>query len=197
MNSDPTQTECNVTLWRRLYYPVEASDAAKEGALAAVDHCIKKWEGFLPSVLTAFGFYHADNSAVILNRDDTEVIGAYRNTCALCVRYDDDCRRCPVTLAGSLPCSDPHQQSAWWHWYKTGDPGPMLDTLRRARSWVLLYPWTPPSVLHLSVNPNERLISLWDTDEVRTRGMEPVETPVELTLTPEQCAQLARAMNPT
>lgn len=149
--------------WKAKFYPVcarEHADIEREqsyqgpdswkldapdAVLSAVDHSLLKWSGLDHETLSQYGLRRAAVRAIGEVLDDgrigaTAMVDA--STCALCVRYMDECENCPITDATGRPCSyelggrgdKPSSYAAFIH---TGNTAPMLAALRSARECVI------------------------------------------------------------
>jgi len=119
--------------WRREFYPITATSAARKGDTAALDHSIQKWRGLQPDALTRHE---------VTPMDVERAIGIDAESCALCVRHISsesfgDCAGCPLYEArGRVRCDrerSVESVSPWHSWENNGDPAPMLAWLLLAR----------------------------------------------------------------
>lgn len=118
----------SITSWKREFYPITAKQAAKQGALAAAEHSLKKWSGALPGALKRHrGRPFGRN--LYFGQECVEFDG---NTCALCERYaEEECVGCPLakTLGGE-PCSA-GWESPYFEMVRNSNPRPMIAALRK------------------------------------------------------------------
>jgi len=118
--------------WLKRFYPVPAALVRKRDALAAT---ILKWSGLWPKVLKRYG--------ITRNRGDLfaggkEILALGNSTCHLCAYFETqdilgqwECMNtCPIVQEAGKSCYD--CGSGYHYFLKTGDPGPLLRTLRRA-----------------------------------------------------------------
>lgn len=114
--------------WLEEFYPVEADEVAPEEAL---NHSLRKWEGFAPEALAR-------------HKIETAPIGCYSDTCALCKNFfasAPHCATCPLALSrGGVPCgrqtlaeANKGKDSPWHTMVCTGNPLPMIAALRKAK----------------------------------------------------------------
>lgn len=127
----------SVKTWKKEFYPTEASEAAKQGELAAINHSLQKWQGLLPENL-------AKHNVKIVGKEvigiaSTGVMVFDSSTCALCesVRSCNgylDCRKCPLyRVNNSETCSSQYEQDF------LGDPPdikPMITLIESAKTVV-------------------------------------------------------------
>ena len=110
--------------WEKEFYPVTAEECAKGGgAVACLEHSIRKWTGLLPKNLAKHRMRTMRYRPGIT--DGHRRIGIDSYTCALC-QWAENCRGCPIRKDGG--CGG----SALEAWYDKGNPRPMLRVMREA-----------------------------------------------------------------
>lgn len=120
--------------WLDKYYPVPASEVEIKGTeLDCAKHCLRKWEGLRPCVLSQHGLV---SNSVYVRTCDTRVttinIDAY--TCALCLLHDHNCSECVLERQFGSGCNP--TSSAYGLFRETGNPEPMIKLLKIAVNFL-------------------------------------------------------------
>lgn len=148
--------------WEQKHYPMTAEKAVelghinvrdgratpKQAALRLAQHCLAKWEGFLPENLPE-GAYLYGRKLVIGIEASTGV-----TSCALCkagfLNYANNCESCPLQLATGIACIQQHspymmggreitqalQRTVHWIEQQPDDYDPWRDREARTRERV-------------------------------------------------------------
>ena len=127
--------------WKRQFYPRE-----RVGAIGAIEHSIRKWEGLRPENLKAhklskmIGSHDITDELLMARGDEihwTDSFNIDSDTCALCIRHDDECRRCELAIArDGLDCFHSNEEetiSPFHAWSQYADPEPMIFWLVKTR----------------------------------------------------------------
>lgn len=132
----------SVATWEKLYYPISAAEAAKQGDLAATRHCVRKWEGLSSEIRAEHGLKVEskwEDFGYLTDNQETGHIFIDITTCALCTRHHwtceedtDCCPNCPIVKAIGRPCFV--EYDTFCH---TGDAEPMRATLNATLEWLL------------------------------------------------------------
>lgn len=83
--------------WLEDFYPSCAnSEKATKSAKAAVKHSLRKWRGMTTKVLARYNLKREGRKVLVKDTGDLFVIISSDN-CALCMKYDVVCGKCPLT----------------------------------------------------------------------------------------------------
>jgi hypothetical protein len=96
--------------WKAEFYPTDATDLANElTCLGAAEHSLRKWTGLLKKNLSKHGM-RLNRASLLLFEDGVPnlsrltIMGSF--SCALCMKHDDQCAKCPIVLSGNKECGD-------------------------------------------------------------------------------------------
>lgn len=127
--------------WRKIYYPIEASEAAKGSMLDAVKHSLKKWTGLTKANLKKYGLRNA--YGLIGTKYQPYEFWADDDTCSLCNKYlhkDGNCRKCPLYIVrDGVQCDsqmDAEKESPYGLFIAKGKPTQMIKWLRKAKKYA-------------------------------------------------------------
>jgi len=118
-------------------FDYKKNNSSKEQDLFLLDHCIKKWTGFLPYWLKKYNLrYDVDNRRLIDYDDpdrDPMIFGS--TSCSLCYKYlDYMCHGCPVYESVNCSCSD--QGSHYSKALETGNFSTMVNFLKSLKDYI-------------------------------------------------------------
>lgn len=119
----------SVESWKREFYPVDATQVAKEDALA---HSLKKWEGLMKENLERHGVELCYRG---IRDKDGEHFNVDKSTCALCFHHDKGfgCPTCPLSIMrGRVRCDLGAGEDNPYLCFLRKNPLPMLRLLRKA-----------------------------------------------------------------
>ena len=116
----------SLATWKKEFYPVTASAAAKYSWLRAIDHSLRKWTGLLPKNLKKHGAHI--NAWGDIEDDTNAELTIDENSCSLCAKADvrgsKNCARCPILINVGVKCTDAFREFMY-----TQDPKPMIKLL--------------------------------------------------------------------
>lgn len=123
--------------WEKKFYKVPANSDSIKTEMDAVEHSLLKWEGLQPEILEASGVLKVD----AMLRDETDLFPIDSSTCALCHYHDDNCKMCVLTKVRGVSCYDTvdsqeELNSPYSAFLNEGNPFPMIDLLKKAKTWL-------------------------------------------------------------
>lgn len=139
--------------WKNEFYPEDATEP--HGALAAVEHSLRKWKGLRAVELEK---HKLTRSYSQLRDSEGQDFYISSDTCALCVQFydiespqeDHLCSKCPLyIIRGDYPCDDcktgSEKQSPYFAFTRdgSGNPEPMIAALEQAREYVKAQGYSP------------------------------------------------------
>ena len=99
-----------------------------------------KWDGLRRENLDRHGL--SNDKPLILKDANDDTFNVNSLSCALCMRNDDNCSKCPMTAARlGVPCDQytcDEVLSPWDAWFKDGDPEPMIKALKLKEKALLI-----------------------------------------------------------
>jgi hypothetical protein len=122
----------SINTWLDEFYPVSVNVLDKDNLskLDALEHSLRKWEGFREKNLKRYNVTGGD-IRLFIHGDD----------CALCLKYYDEfsysdlhpCESCPIYQNnGGKGCSyDPKNKSEYYQYLKYENPLPMIKLLKK------------------------------------------------------------------
>lgn len=127
--------------WKAEFYPEAAGNyiLPELDDLAAVRHSIKKWEGLQPDNMRGYAMHWSGGQSI---SDGDETFYVDGSSCALCQRYAESCKPCPLSeVRGGRSCSVTRVDEALSPWsLRDTQPQVMLMWLKRAEEYLLNQP---------------------------------------------------------
>ena len=123
--------------WKKEYYVGRVRTAGK-GALTAVEHSLKKWEGLLPKNLKKHGVHISHNE--VYNPETGASFPIDCTSCALCHSTIDkyqtiDCNECTITHATGQRCDG--NNSPYSAFLDHSNPKPMIKVLKKTKAYIM------------------------------------------------------------
>jgi hypothetical protein len=118
----------SIDTWMAEFYPTfpeSASDIHE-----AIDHCLHKWKGMLPENADRHGIMHVDEDRGIIDSED-RYFAMDNTSCALCIRMNDRCDDCPLSIVIGRPCYN--AGAPYDVWRNTGNARPLVRALIDAK----------------------------------------------------------------
>ncbi len=111
----------SIETWKREFYPIEATEAAKLDAVACTAHSLKKWEGLLKRNTDKHKVTRVDGT-LSENHNDYASDGDFSatgNNCSLCKKYGgtnrpeggDYCSGCPIYKVTGEDCIEEYEHT--------------------------------------------------------------------------------------
>lgn len=124
--------------WTEEFYPIKADDISIiKNPVAAIKHCIKKWEGLRPESLERHAVEKREGADIQDVKDENDIFDINSDTCALCARnVVMGCDSCELAGArGGINCCDnttkDEKMSPYDAWMQKSDPEPMIFWLKK------------------------------------------------------------------
>lgn len=125
--------------WKEDFYPISAEKAAELSWKEAVQHSLRKWEGFLPENLEAHQVFirkpesrNGEYLLKLMEPGSKSYLPISSTTCSLCQKAVDDCRRCPIVSMRERSCDN----DEFSHMVKLLFPTPMIELLKKTLEFV-------------------------------------------------------------
>lgn len=125
--------------WKEDFYPISAQDAAELSWKEAVQHSLRKWEGFLPENLEAHQVIikkpdprKHEYALKLMEPGSKSYLPISADTCSLCVKSDSYCEKCPIVKMRERPCDS----DEFSHMVKLIAPIPMIELLKKTLEYV-------------------------------------------------------------
>jgi hypothetical protein len=114
--------------WEREFYPTKPKKSWDK--IRCIEHSLRKWQGLTSVNLKRHQVLAGTWDDIEDELENCTCFPIDGASCALCIKYEDDCEKCVLKKCLKYPC-DYGEDSPFRIWKSNHNPKPMIDALKK------------------------------------------------------------------